>query len=510
MKSEFLIVAQKILESERRAMRPKDIVDMAFERGLFSKNIAGRTPHQTMKAKLSVHVRRHGERSPFIRMGPGRFYLSHLLESSDQPYSAPPLVPPKASERVLVFPTAKLDRLMDFQGITRRWKPLFDDLKNLPYQYQPRLKVEEDPAHTQILTYVMVARHGHLLAFRRGTYNRVESFLRGSYCVGFGGHVTEGDLSLFNAADLGIWDSAARELSEELTLPDEDTRRLEQRKGLSIVGVLNDDSSAVGRRHLAFVMRYEVSDDKRWSKPERGEKSITQLRWLPPDLASRALLWNFEYWSQLCLREFAPRLVRTQPAYRLIHKASLKPPHLLCVIGHVGSGKSEATRVLVQDFGYREVNTGTIMAELLRVPPIPQTNREEFQARAAAFVETRDGAKQLAGAIWERALEIAAPRILIDGIRHSSTLDALRLLTVGRRLGVVFVQTSPDVAFEFYRARSDARCSINDYLRVREGPGELEVSNLITAADAVLYNWTGRVEYRGAIHGLMRELGITQ
>jgi len=57
---------------------------------------------------------------------------------------------------------------MNFQGITHRWKPLFDELKNLPYQYQPRLKVEEDPAYTQILTYVMVARHGHLLTFRRG------------------------------------------------------------------------------------------------------------------------------------------------------------------------------------------------------------------------------------------------------------------------------------------------------------------------------------------------------
>lgn len=510
MKSEFLLVARKILESERRAMRPKDIVDMAFERGLFSKNIAGRTPHQTMKAKLSVHVRRQGERSLFIRMGPGRFYLRHLLEDSDQPYSAPPLLPPKASERVLVFPTAKLDPLMGFQGITLRWKPLFDELKNLPYQYQPRLKVEEDPAFTQILTYVMVARHGHLLTFRRGTYNRVESFLRGSYCVGFGGHVTEADLSLFNSADLGIWDSAARELSEELILPEEDARRLEQRKGLSIVGVLNDDSSAVGRRHLALVMRYEVSEDKKWTRPERGEKSITQLRWLPPDLASRALLWNFEYWSQLCLREFAPRLVRTHPAYRLIHKASLKPPHLLCVIGLVGSGKSEATRILVQDFGYREINSGTVMAELLGLPPIPQTPREEFQGRAAAFVETSGGPKQLADAIWERAREIAGPRILIDGIRHGATLKALRTLAAGLRVGVIFVQTSPDVAFEFYRERSGAGCSIGDYLRVREGPGELEVSNLITAADAVLYNWTGKVEYRGAIHGLMRELGITQ
>ena len=54
-----------------------------------------------------------------------------------------------------MFPTAKLDPLMDFQGITRRWKPLYDALKSLPCQYLQRLNVEDDPAYTQILTYVI-------------------------------------------------------------------------------------------------------------------------------------------------------------------------------------------------------------------------------------------------------------------------------------------------------------------------------------------------------------------
>jgi len=75
----------------------------------------------------------------------------------------------------------------------------------------------------------------------------VEDFLKGAHCIGFGGHVTESDLTLFNAADFGLVDSAVRELSEELSLPLTDRERLRRHEGLTIIGLINDDSSAVGR-----------------------------------------------------------------------------------------------------------------------------------------------------------------------------------------------------------------------------------------------------------------------
>ena len=43
-------------------------------------------------------------------------------------------------------------------------------------------------------------RDGHwgsrILAFRRVFYSSVEDYLRGSLCVGFGGHVSESDCSI--------------------------------------------------------------------------------------------------------------------------------------------------------------------------------------------------------------------------------------------------------------------------------------------------------------------------
>ena len=255
MKSEFLIVARKLLEAEKRPLTARQLVNLALNRKMFSDKRSGKTPHQTMKSKLSVHIRNMGEQSVFIRTNPGYFYLRHLLQGIENIYDAPPLHPPKTTERVLVFPSAWLDGQDRFQGIKKAWTKTARALLSTDVcSHIARLEAEEDNNHKQILTYIMVSRRSKLLAFKRGTYNRVEDFLRGSNCVGFGGHVSEVDRTLFNTRDLGLFDNAIRELSEEIKLPDRDLIRLQTRSGLKIVGLLNDDSSPPGRRHFAFVL----------------------------------------------------------------------------------------------------------------------------------------------------------------------------------------------------------------------------------------------------------------
>ena len=262
LKSEFLRIAYKLFERHKKPMSAAKLVDLAYEEGMFSDKRSGLTPKQTMKSKLSVHIRRHGGESPFIRTEPGRFYLRHLLKSGERIYHAVPLQPPPTAERVLVFPTAVLDPRLRFQGLKMRWKNIHRAvLKPEHCRYVDRLTAEQDDEHKQVLTYIVVSRDREILAFRRGTFNRVEDFLRGAYCVGFGGHVSEYDLTLFSASDFGLAECAIRELSEELTLPQADLIRLRDPRFLKPVGVINDDSSAVGRRHFAFLFRYEVSEE---------------------------------------------------------------------------------------------------------------------------------------------------------------------------------------------------------------------------------------------------------
>lgn len=511
MKSEFLIVAKRLLEAERRPMSSRELVDLGQKRQLFSDNVAGKTPYQTMKSKLSVHIRRFGEASPFVRTSPGHFYLRALLNGGEAPFDAKPIRPQKSREKVLAYRASELDTISTWQGIQKRWRrvarSIFARLK--PY-YLPRFDVEENNNFTQVVTYVLVSRGEALLSYRRGTYSRVDKFLQGAFCVGFGGHVVETDLDLFNVDTMGVYECAARELAEELCLPNADLQRLRQREGLRIVGIINDDSSEVGRRHLAFVMRYEVSRDPIWERPERGEKAITQLRWISARDPGQVWLWEFEYWSQLCLREYAPRLVLVRPAYRLMRRSPLKPPHILLVIGAAGSGKTLATEVLKTNFGYEEINTGRVVAQLIGIPPIPNTPRHEFQERAWNFISEPSGPERLANRLVEIVQALNGPRILIDGLRQRATIDAIKRLVIDKKVGILFVHTSADQSFEFYARRIAEGASMRDFLAARSAKVEGEVEDLISSADAVLYNWTGQLQYRDTIRELMAALGTSE
>ncbi|MFO0883568.1 MAG: HTH domain-containing protein [Pirellulales bacterium] len=504
MASEFLTVARQVLEQSKRPMHPREIVSEAIRLGLFSDRRAGRTPHQTMKAKLSVNIRRLGHSSDFVRTQPGMFYLRHLLGTDDAEYSARPITKPVSTEHVLVFDKGWFPPRLRFQGIKKSWSRLYSKLlRQKVCQYLPRLDAEASNTYKQVLTYIMVTRRGSVLAYRRGNYNRVEDFLRGCYCVGFGGHVTSKDRNLFSSSDMGVTDAAIRELGEELRLPTADHRRLQRGDGLKVVGILNDDSSEVGERHIAILFSYEVSDDPKWNKPIRGEKSITQLHWMAPTQTPKPI-WDFEYWSQLCLRNYFPDLFFASPTFHVRTKSVFQGNHLLCVLGAVGSGKSETTKVLRDDLGYFEINTGKIIARILDIPPVPDTPREVFQRRAWSFISSSDGPKVLARHIASQILTAESPRILIDGIRQRETLTALASLLPRWKIANLFVYTSPDLAYTFYKSRENRDIAFSHFLAIRNAEVERETPEMIGLAHAVLYNWKGRSTLRRTIKEMMQ------
>src|SRR5439155_2526762 len=91
-----------------------------------------------------------------------------------------------------------LDRFGRFQGITRAWRKFLTvTLTDKTCQSLPRLDAEKTEECKQLLTYVIVTRGNQVLCFRRGSFNRVEDYLRGSLCIGFGGHVSDADRTLY-------------------------------------------------------------------------------------------------------------------------------------------------------------------------------------------------------------------------------------------------------------------------------------------------------------------------
>jgi dephospho-CoA kinase len=296
-------------------------------------------------------------------------------------------------------------------------------------------------------------------------------------------------------------------MSEELVVPLRDRQRLPDE--LELVGALNDDSSEVGRRHFAFVFRYEVESEAAWYKPSRGEKAVTELRWLKPSERDFSIR-DFEYWSQLCLRTFFSEYVRAEPSFLIRRRTKFTHPHLLCVLGPVGSGKTEATLVFTSDYGYAEINSGVVLANLLGLAPVPKTPRLEFQRAALRFIESATGPKRLAEAIWQDRRVSENARILVDGIRNRSTLRELEKLAGRHSLARIYVHTPADIAFNFYTRRRGIMRTIQDFVNARESPVEREVMEMIEDADAVLYNWIGKMQYRQAVRGMMHELGIAR
>jgi hypothetical protein len=95
---------------------------------------------------------------------------------------------------------------------------------------------------------------------------------------------------------------------------------------------------------------------------------------------------------------------------------------------------------------------------------------------------------------------------LIDGIRQRETIDRIREMAAPTKVALLYVYTPPHISYQFYEDRSGHELSIDGFLRLYNSPVETDVKKLIVDADAILYNWTGKLHYEHAVRKLMQEL----
>jgi predicted NUDIX family phosphoesterase len=191
----------------------------------------------------------------------------------------------KSDERVLVTPTALFHEIGVFHGFTPRveeYLPRLLDPKNL--SYRPRAEVETDPSFKQIIPYVVLRYSGQIFHYTRGK-RTTESRLQALRSIGVGGHISADDATLF---DSPYREAMFREVAEEVRLETDYTERC--------IGLINDDSTAVGQVHLGVVHVFELQQPK----VERREQALTRAGFAP--LAElRAQRREFETWSQFLL-----------------------------------------------------------------------------------------------------------------------------------------------------------------------------------------------------------------
>jgi predicted NUDIX family phosphoesterase len=533
----YLRVAEIVLADALQPLKAREIVDRGIERGLFGDHVLSRTPEKSMQARLSTDILNRASASKFIRTERGRFTLRSKVLNAEQPrdaaqgdtpvvhseYVAERRVLRTPREEVLCAAEAAFKDVLTFQGIdpdtTSILRHLLDE-GSISYVSRSEAEVRNDAK--QFVTYVLVQCGQRLLFFRRSYLSRAAEFLRGSKCIGFGGHVSAADADILSLGDRGLEACARRELIEELhfpnagsdegrnhnarlspnttalpRVPNRATIRLFQNVPLERLGILNDDSSEVGRRHVAVVYRAWLQDWNTIRLLQKGDSSIKGLGWIDQS-KDKVDISDFEYWSQLCLRKFYPSTVIAKSGVRILKRAKLATDRIIVVAGRIGSGKTETARYLSEKLGYPLIRSGPLLQEVMGAPPMTEIGRREFQTRALDFIRADGGPERLAAAIEARVIEIGAERYIIDGLRHLSTYENLST-RFGGRASLIFVQTPPDVAYDMYRSREvqgTLTFSYRDFLEIYDAPVEAEIPSLGRKAQVYIYNSFGIEAFR--------------
>jgi predicted NUDIX family phosphoesterase len=191
----------------------------------------------------------------------------------------------KSAERVLGVPTAVLHEAGLFQGFSPRvdyYLARLLDPRHLGYR--PRAEAETDPTFKQIIPYVVLKWRDQVFHYTRGK-RASEARLQALRSIGVGGHINEGDSSLF---DEPYRQAMFREVGEEVFLESPYTERC--------LGLINDDQTPVGQVHLGIVHLFELDEPK----VRRREQVLTRAGFAPVrDLWEQRA--EFETWSQLVL-----------------------------------------------------------------------------------------------------------------------------------------------------------------------------------------------------------------
>ena len=159
-------------------------------------------------------------------------------------------------EHVLCVSSLLFRELGTFQGFSGNTRILNTLLSPRHARYLPRDEAELDPTHKQLIPYCLLVADTtegeRVFAYARGAGGG-EARLAAKVSCGVGGHVSTLDRDAAAAADHGdiYGEGMRRELAEEIDVPGGFSE--------SLVGLINDDETEVGRVHLGVVHRLDLA-----------------------------------------------------------------------------------------------------------------------------------------------------------------------------------------------------------------------------------------------------------
>lgn len=154
----------------------------------------------------------------------------------------PQQAPSKQDELILVVERTKLFAHEDaWHGLnTQASLDQYVTTINTHKEFLWRSQMEQDPRYKQIIPYLIFQHHDTFFMMQRKA-TASETRLQSKFSLGIGGHIRQEDIQ-----ENSLFSWAEREFHEEVSYTGTLT--------MEYLGILNDDSDAVGLVHIGFVL----------------------------------------------------------------------------------------------------------------------------------------------------------------------------------------------------------------------------------------------------------------
>lgn len=200
----------------------------------------------------------------------------------------------KDQEMILVVKREQLFVEGAWQGLK---EVCFDKYINIIEQHKEFISrgiAEQDTAYKQIIPY-LVFHHEDAYFLMQRSETASETRLQNKYSLGIGGHIRQEDIS-----GQSLFDWARREFYEEVAY--------EGSVSVKPLGIINDDTNAVGQVHIGFVFLVEGIHNAISVKSELKSGCLVPLE--------ECMQYNkyLESWSQMVLTFLLDNKYGTTPA----------------------------------------------------------------------------------------------------------------------------------------------------------------------------------------------------
>lgn len=169
----------------------------------------------------------------------------------------------KKDEKILVVKRTEIFKDLPWNGLKEVSFDTYLEIIKTKQEFLWRSQMEEDPSYKQIIPYLVFSYEGKLFLMQRKSSSS-ETRLSSKFSLGIGGHIREEDL-----AGKTIFDWATREFNEEVNYKGE--------LKIKPLGLLNDDTNAVGQVHIGFVFLLEGNSDQINIKSELKQGNLVSL-----------------------------------------------------------------------------------------------------------------------------------------------------------------------------------------------------------------------------------------